>query len=906
MVGADRQPGGLSSSDPGPGVSGTPTQPSPASAAPRPGASPGFIEEVEETIRKNIDPNTGLTSPGFAETVRNSVDPNTGLGSPGFRGEVAEAMVAADERVIERIRSDYGTKWPVDRDFDRDLNAAAKRFQHEHHFLGAVEDELLLLADARFRDRWRTNVCLFAAGALTAGIMAGLYLFTVLIPLNVLTGAVFVVGVIVAVTGVVLQRSQIGASRKIGSTQTRWLPVSTRRARNRLADAMADRLLPALTAYANSRLRVNPSVVRVLSASGLSGVIDESFEVSTRTAERLRSTMSSMHGASIGLAGPRGAGKSTLMNAVVKGRFRGRNQPLKPLGTVVSAPVRYQSQDFIAHLFAKLCYAVRDDDIFFDPEPGRPRQAVLWSLFAVVLWVASSIVYHGHSLGLAHTSARVFVTYGLAVAGCAAFLWGVVVAMPPLVIRFFRQPFSNPSSRDMHPSVLARRHLHELRNLDTVSRTMSGKLGPANLNVAASRAVSSARQAMSAPDLVSEYQRFVDVLASPEQPVIIGIDELDKMASEEDARQFLSDIKTVFGQAHCYYLVSVSVDALSAFERRGMPFRDVFDSSFDTVLRVEPLTAEESVSLLRRRVVGFGTGALLACYTLSGGLPRDLIRTARDFANQAGSLETTLTDVLWPVILNRVCAAQDAVDTVAARSVDTDGTQPVLQWLAGLGPLASRGREGLREGLQKRWRATNVLNELATSGLPFEEREHLGLVCLQFATFCYFADTVLETFDALSDEQLQALERLVVPLESAGSAETVAAPEEDAPQADDGPAGAQHATKDAEDATTAAEDTPIAAAAVEPKHDVDAENPDLKRITALADARRQMMLASALAWTTVSNQRSDREDFPKASVPPAAPSRGADGPAENGGGAGNGGGGPAVRVDVLSALDGEG
>jgi hypothetical protein len=68
--------------------------------------------------------------------------------------------------------------------------------------------------------------------------------------------------------------------------------------------------------------------------------------------------------------------------------------------------------------------------------------------------------------------------------------------------------------------------------------------------------------------------------------LVIGIDELDKMESDQTARQFLNDIKGVFGVRNCFYLVSMSEDAMSSFERRGLPFRDVFDSSFDAIQRV--------------------------------------------------------------------------------------------------------------------------------------------------------------------------------------------------------------------------------------------------------------------------------------------------------------------------------
>ena len=111
--------------------------------------------------------------------------------------------------------------------------------------------------------------------------------------------------------------------------------------------------------------------------------------------------------------------------------------------------------------------------------------------------------------------------------------------------------------------------------------------------------------------------------------VIIGIDELDKIGSDEKARQFLNDIKGVFGLERCFYLVSVSEEAMANFERRGLPFRDVFDSSFDEIIKVSYFGFDDAKQMLARRILGLPVPFTGLCYCLSGGLPRDLIRAAR-------------------------------------------------------------------------------------------------------------------------------------------------------------------------------------------------------------------------------------------------------------------------------------
>jgi hypothetical protein len=123
--------------------------------------------------------------------------------------------------------------------------------------------------------------------------------------------------------------------------------------------------------------------------------------------------------------------------------------------------------------------------------------------------------------------------------------------------------------------------------------------------------------------------------------VFIGVDELDKIGTAEQAEHFLNEVKGIFGIPHLYFMVAVSDDALNAFERRGLPLRDAFDSSFDEILRVEPLTYYESRRLLYRRVIGLTEPYVALCHCLAGGLARDLIRAARQVARNAASLIST-------------------------------------------------------------------------------------------------------------------------------------------------------------------------------------------------------------------------------------------------------------------------
>ena len=161
----------------------------------------------------------------------------------------------------------------------------------------------------------------------------------------------------------------------------------------------------------------------------------------------------------------------------------------------------------------------------------------------------------------------------------------------------------------------------------------SGWSGALKLPIGVEGSMNSARtlaeNQLSLPEIVDAYIRFL-TRVSQQCKLIIGIDELDKLESDEKAQRFLNEIKSIFGLEHCFYLISVSENAMSSFERRGLPFRDVFDSSFDTIIYVDYLDFTGAQDLIEKRIVGRPIPFFALAYCLSGGLARDMIRIFRN------------------------------------------------------------------------------------------------------------------------------------------------------------------------------------------------------------------------------------------------------------------------------------
>ncbi|MEV0323771.1 hypothetical protein ACIBKX_08800 [Streptomyces sp. NPDC050658] len=219
-------------------------------------------------------------------------------------------------------------------------------------------------------------------------------------------------------------------------------------------------------------------------------------------------------------------------------------------------------------------------------------------------------------------------------------------------------------TRNATPHLVARcqQHLYRLRTLQNasamVSLGMPDKLG-------ASQTTSLSLAPLTFPEIVSDFRDILrsiahehaalgrqerllldletgdpDAGASPGDPdagtspgdlskVVIAIDELDRIGSEEQALAFLREVKAIFGVRGVCYLISVAEDVGAAFLRRGLPHRDVTESSLDDVLYVHPCGLKESTAVLHERVPGLTAPYVCLAHALSGGLPRDLIRYGR-------------------------------------------------------------------------------------------------------------------------------------------------------------------------------------------------------------------------------------------------------------------------------------
>jgi predicted transcriptional regulator len=486
--------------------------------------------------------------------------------------------------------------------------------------------------------------------------------------------------------------------------------------------------------------------------------------------------------ASIGLSGPRGAGKSTLIRYACFAQRRpseprDEQEDHKPrLGLILSAPTAYEPKEFIQLLHQRLCRAILGSPQDRPPIPNRAtapwdpfmKREESWAVAAglgaagLTLAVLASLAMFRHlpdhltfvgrslilvalpglALGAART-ARVRrrwpahlayvemlrslpevrrydegpllgvspsawwafrtsavatgVGFVLSIAGSGfrstvpwlvtlCLIGGAAILAPvsrraafPVQMQFDRSSEDpsadyriSPVHAEGHGRLqdLAAEQLEKLSYTTSYSADSSATLKagstssiPLGLEAKQGRGTTVQPSAVTYPEIVHRLRTLLAATAELYE-LVIGIDELDKMRNASDVEAFLNEVKTIFDIPGCYFLVSVSEDAAAGFERRGVTFRDVFDSSFDDVLTLPFLTFAESRELLYSAAGRWTTPLVMLCHVMSGGLPRDLLRMARqvvELAEQDGGIidvAVAARHLVWQDLSNRCHAVR--------------------------------------------------------------------------------------------------------------------------------------------------------------------------------------------------------------------------------------------------------
>ena len=95
---------------------------------------------------------------------------------------------------------------------------------------------------------------------------------------------------------------------------------------------------------------------------GLAEAFRPTFEITTEARSQIHRLLNNMPGGSIGVSGPRGVGKTTLLESFCgKASINTKLKDRPVLSVMTSAPVEYDPREFILHIFSSVCHGVEKD-----------------------------------------------------------------------------------------------------------------------------------------------------------------------------------------------------------------------------------------------------------------------------------------------------------------------------------------------------------------------------------------------------------------------------------------------------------------------------------------------------------------------------------------------------------------
>jgi hypothetical protein len=320
-------------------------------------------------------------------------------------------------------------------------------------------------------------------------------------------------------------------------------------------------------------------------------------------------------GGSFGLSGPRGAGKSWMMGEAIHWA-----ESQQGLGVWFPSPSEYEATAFLAALSDVTATRFEHD---YDRRTGRTTRLARRRL---AKGMATSLGLLIVSFLVVYALNRYFLAATLAL-GPPAALGAIAVWLAIRTLSQLRE--------DRSPAGRVRRAAEELRQqvrfivTTKESSEFGGDASQFGLTARLRRARE--RQLVERPatlsSLIHNFRAFAESVADVmDGPVVIAVDELDKMSDPVKVAGLLRDIKGVFEIPGVYFLVSLSDEAARSLSLGALRTRDEFNSSFYTVLTMPPLSPQQTVDLLRRRDEHFDEQLAKAFGVLSGGIPREIVR----------------------------------------------------------------------------------------------------------------------------------------------------------------------------------------------------------------------------------------------------------------------------------------
>jgi hypothetical protein len=408
----------------------------------------------------------------------------------------------------------------------------------------------------------------------------------------------------------------------------------------------------------------------------LFAAFDSDLFVPIRAWSRVEAILKAKRGGNYGVTGPRGAGKTWLMNRAVS-YARGN----KGLGLWFPSPSEYNPMAFLAALSEVLAQEyIRD---YLDRSPYgtemrfRRRIRFVGFIYYTLFFGGFAVFFVGILRGFNRSTLKALTIEDLPFLNLLSVLGILLMVFGILILFFglrFRRP-RNPRDELYDRAVELRRKARfttALKEAAEASASASAKGVSGALKRSSETALSERPATVSS--MIHDFRSFCQGVASIlEGPIVISIDELDKMESASAVAALLRDTKGIFDVPGVHFFVSISDEAARSLDLGAIQQRNEFNSSFYQVFDLLALTPEQSIDMFSRREVTVPAEVVLRLSIFAGGVPREVIRLADLALNPDDNMEIPSSPTLEITLLRQeLLAFEQQVETVPREVGITD------------------------------------------------------------------------------------------------------------------------------------------------------------------------------------------------------------------------------------------
>lgn len=359
--------------------------------------------------------------------------------------------------------------------------------------------------------------------------------------------------------------------------------------------------------------------------------------------KRIENFIERTDGAVIGLTGVRGSGKSSVMEKIVA------NAKHKGYFTLtISSPTGYDEKAFFRMVFSRLCEEVNKKieeafKIRTTLEKIAKSEKIKYLILYFILFFIPMVLVLLAYFRFFYSDILFFIpTFSF-----ITLLIGYIALLPSLflarcILKEITRARKFPKMVGLH--ILTKDILETLKYEKTIS--YEAKVGIiSHITSFFKIGKELTTRPFTLPGLTSEYNDYISkVIDTFGGKAIICIDELDKITDPEQVKKLLRGIKGALFQKNCYYLISISEDAVKSFKTRLSAERDMLESTFDEIIDLDRINLDVA-GKIAKKWLGYEDEEKLSreakmsidmISVLSGGIPRELIRNLREVSMEFG------------------------------------------------------------------------------------------------------------------------------------------------------------------------------------------------------------------------------------------------------------------------------